>query len=352
MQFLRSGRIAAPEIDGVDWAGDTLRLGSLRGRVVLLDFFSYGDPSSVLTLGRIRALGDHYREAGLAVIGLHVPAYAFERRAEDARREIWRLGIPHPVALDSEFRLFRQYGLGNLPARVLVDAQGMLRGWTQGPGQFEPLEGAIRTLLRESSPRELPPRHEPEDDLPRPGTLRWRPTPEIRFGELGTGFGPLETAPPGEGEAEAEASVGAGSPGTGATRTFEMPELRAEGRSYLEGEWSVDREGIVSAAEETGLAVVYEGSAVHAVVSLDADSPGAVLAVTLDGRAVDPELAGADMDVNEVESRSEVAVNRGRVYELISSPEFGVHNLDVRVRGRGTIFHLLSFGTRDVPEAS
>jgi len=350
LQFLRSGRIPAPEIDGVDWAGDSLALASLRGRVVLLDFFSYGDPGSVLTLRRVRALGDHYREAGLAVVGLHVPAYGFERRPEDARREIWRLGVPHPVALDSEFRLFHQYGLGDLPARVLVDGQGMLRGWTQGPGQFEALEGAVRTLLRETSPQELPARLEPEDDLPRPGALRWRPTPEIRFGELGVGFGPPEA----DGAPEEAAAPGATAPPARgpARRAFEMPELRAEGRPYLEGEWALEREGIVSAADDAGLAVVYEGASVYAVVSPGPDDEGSVLEITLDGRTVDPEVAGADMDVVEAGSRSEVAVPRGRVYELIASPEFGVHNLDVRIHGRGTTVHLLSFGTRDVPEAS
>jgi Thioredoxin like C-terminal domain len=340
LQFLRSGRIPAPEIDGVDWAGDVLHLGTLRGRVVLLDFFSYGDPGSVLTLERVRALGEHYREAGLAVAGLHVPAYAFERRAEDARREIWRLGIPHPVALDADFRMFHRYGLEDLPARVLVDAGGMLRGWTQGSDEFEALEGAVRTLLREVN-ADLPPRHETEDSLPRPGALRWRPTPEIRFGERGVGFGPPE-------------DEGRGGPGdAGASpRTFDMPELRAEGRAYLDGAWSLGAEGIASAGEEAGLAVVYEGSTVHAVVSPAPGTVGSVLDVTLDGHAVDPELAGADMDVAEARSRSEVAVPRGRVYELISSPEFGVHNLDLRIRGSGTTVHLLSFGTRDVPEAS
>ncbi|MBZ0270375.1 redoxin domain-containing protein, partial [bacterium] len=121
MHFLRAGRVPAPEIDAADWAGDALPLGPLRGRVVLLDFFSYADPGSVLTLDRIRGLGEHYRESGLVVLGLHVPAYAFERVPEDARREIWRLGIPHPVALDRDFGVFRRYGLANLPARVLVD---------------------------------------------------------------------------------------------------------------------------------------------------------------------------------------------------------------------------------------
>lgn len=354
MHFLRAGRVAAPEIDAADWAGDAVPLGPLRGRVVLLDFFSYGDPSGVLTLGRIRGLGEHYREAGLVVLGLHVPAYGFERVPADARREIWRLGIPHPVALDRDFGVFRRYGLANLPARVLVDAAGMLRGWTEGPGQFEALELAIRTLLREAAPdRELPPRHEPADDLPRPGALRWLATREIRFGEHGVGFGPPEGAGEGEKAGAAPAGKAARAAEAGGTRDFEMPELRAEGRAYLDGRWTLGPEGITSADDDGGVAVVFEGSAVHAVLSPaeGEDGDGAIVSVTMDGRGVDPEVAGADVE-NRDDGTSEVAVTRGRVYELVAGADFAVHNLDLRVRGRGCTLHLLTFGTREVPEAS
>jgi len=346
LHFLRAGRVPAPEIDAADWAGDALPLGPLRGRVVLLDFFSYGDPTAVLTLDRIRRLGEHYREAGLVVLGLHVPAYGFERVPADARREIWRLGIPHPVALDRDFGVFRRYGLANLPARVLVDAAGMLRGWTEGPGQFEALELAIRTLLREANPdREPPPRHEPADDLPRPGALRWLATREIRFGEHGVGFGPPQV--------EDEGTAATGGTTGGGTRAFEMPELRAEGRAYLDGRWTLGPEGITCADDEGGVAVVFEGSAVHAVLSPGEgdDGEGALVSVTVDGRGVDPEVAGADVEIRD-DGTSEVAVARGRVYELVTGADFAVHNLDLRVRGRGCALHLLTFGTREVPEAS
>lgn len=351
----------APEIDPGDWAGDSLLLGALRGKVVLLDFFSYGDPGSTLSLSRVQGLADHYRPAGLAVVGVHVPAYEFERRGEDARREIWRLGIPHPVALDSDFGIFRAYGLQNLPARVLIDSQGMVRGWTEGQREFEALEGAIRSLLRERDPApSLPSRHEADDELPRAGQLRWLPTPEIRFGHRGVGFGvpapvdPEATEPREAGTAAAPDAPGAPNapPAAADTQTFEMPELRAEGRPYLEGRWSVGQDRIVCEDDEGGLAVVFEGASVRAVLAPGDDSDGTVVTVSLDGQTIDPEVAGIDLDLVDDPDRSEVAVSRGRVYELISSGEFGIHNLDLRFRGRGVAVHLLAFGTVHVPEAS
>jgi len=121
MRFLRQQRLRAPEIEPVGWAGDALFLGELKSRIVLLDFFSFGDPEGVRALGRIRRLGDHYRDVGLTVLGIHVPAYEFERPLEPARQEIWRLGIPYPVALDHAFDVYRAYDNRDLPARWLVD---------------------------------------------------------------------------------------------------------------------------------------------------------------------------------------------------------------------------------------
>lgn len=394
MRFLRQGRLSAPEIDSVDWAGDASLLAPLRGRVVLLDFFSYADPEGVRSLQRVRDLGDHYREAGLAIVGIHVPAYEFERSPEDARREIWRLGVPYPVALDQDFRLFRAYALDDLPTRVLVDMTGMIRGWAPGEGSYEAMEHAVRTLLTEvDSDRKLPPLYEPEDDLPRDGTLCFLPTPEIRFGARGVGFGPpdgesADGEPPNGGSGDAgppeDANGGAGdadppeeangssdpagqgspgqsSAGRGAAdgdadestrRDFEMPELRAEGRAYLDGQWELRSNGITLHSEDGGVAVVYEGASVSALVSLGDAQESAEIEITLDGEPVPAELAGADLNLNDESGRSGVSVGCGRIYELISCPEVSVHNLDLRVRGRSTSLHLLSFGTRDVPPAS
>ncbi|MBZ0270247.1 hypothetical protein K8I85_19005, partial [bacterium] len=178
-----------------------------------------------------------------------------------------------------------------------------------------------------------------------PGALRYLATREVRFGELGVGFGPPEAVgAEGEGEEPPAAE-------TGGTRSFEMPELRAEGRAYLQGRWTLVPEGIACDDEEGGIAIVFEGSSVHAVVSPGEGEDGALVSVTVDGSGVDPDIAGADVEVRD-DGASEVAVNRGRVYELVTGADFAVHNLDLRVRGRGATLHLLTFGTREVPEAS
>ncbi|MFN8178447.1 MAG: redoxin domain-containing protein [bacterium] len=333
MYLLKRGSTRAPAIRPVDWAGETDAVPDPRGRTLLLDFFSYGDPAGVLALPRLAELAERYRAAGLSVVGVHVPAYDFERPLDVARREIWRLGVPYPVALDHGFEIFRAYGLRDLPARVLVDGAGFVRGWEQGGGELDLLEPALRTLLAEgATARPIPPPLTSTQD--RTGGLRWRPTGEIRFGTRAVGFGPPDAREGVEGD----------------EREFpELPELRAEGVAYLEGKWVLGRDRVVTTGDSCGLAVVFEGVSVAAVLSLpDPESEPMEAALSLDGVPPDAETKGGDVELSE--SGAALTIDRGGVYELICSREFGIHNLDLRIRGSGVAVHLLHFGTMDVPE--
>lgn len=341
MFLLKRGRSRAPGIVPVDWAGDTEDLPGSGGRTLLLDFFSFGDPTGLSALGHLRELAERYRRAGLSVVGVHVPAYEFERPVAAARREIWRLGIPYPVALDHGFETFRAYGLNDLPARVLVDGAGFIRAWDQGPGDMQLLERALRQVLAESGegggnvtlPKPLGP---PPGAVGR-GRLRWRPTPEIRLGSRASGFGPPEAEPAAE---------------DGAARDFpEPPELRAEGVVHPRGRWILGKERIVSDGEDCRLSVVFEGSSASVVLSPADPAADAVrVDVTLDGEPPGDRLAGGDVGPDEDGTGACLTIDRGGLYELVSGPEFGLHHLDLRFRGRGAAVHLLHFGTTDVPD--
>lgn len=334
MYLLKRGTTRAPEIRPIDWAGETDDVPHPRGRTLLLDFFSFGDPAGVGALPRLHELAEHYRASGLTIVGVHIPSYDFERPVDVARREIWRLGISYPVALDHGFEVFRAYGLNDLPARVLVDGAGFVRGWEQGPTAADFLERALRTLLTETAPeKRLPPPLGEGANRPHSG-VRWRPSGEIRFGTRAAGFGPPDARE--------------GKPGD--AREFpELPELRAEGVAYLEGRWTLGKDRVVSDAEACGLAAVFEGASVAAVLSIPEASREPVDAtLTLDGEPPDPQIAGADLELSD--SGATLTVDRGGVYELISSQDFGIHNLDLRIRGSGVAVHLLHFGTTSVPD--
>jgi hypothetical protein len=272
-------------------------------------------------------------------VDIHVPTYDFERPIEAARREIWRLGIPYPVALGHGREVFRAYGLGDLPARVLVDRDGFVRGFQQGAADLGLLERALRSLLADrAGDPELPPPLAEDDGPPGPGRLRWRPTPEIRFGTRGVGFGPPDARESAD----------------GTVREFpEPPELRAEGVAYPRGRWRLGRERIVADAEDAGLSVVYEGASVSAVLSApDARGEGVEALLAVDGYAPPAEAQGADVARSASGDDASLVVDRGGLYELISARDFGIHHLDLRIRGPGVAVHLLHFGTTDVPDVA
>ena len=145
----------APEIQGTQrWfntpGGRALTLRSLRGRVVLLDFWTYSCINCIRTLPALRAWDGRYRRDGLTIIGMHAPEFPFERDAANVERAIARNGLRYPVAQDNDFATWRAYGNQYWPAKYLIDARGRVRYAHFGEGDYDVTEHAIRTLLAEA----------------------------------------------------------------------------------------------------------------------------------------------------------------------------------------------------------
>jgi cytochrome c biogenesis protein CcdA/thiol-disulfide isomerase/thioredoxin len=145
----------APEIQGTQrWfntAGDRpLTLRSLRGRVVLIDFWTYSCINCIRTLPALRAWDGRYRHDGLTIIGMHAPEFPFERDAGNVERAIARNHLRYAVAQDNDFANWRAYGNQYWPAKYLIDARGRVRYVHFGEGGYGKTERAIRTLLAEA----------------------------------------------------------------------------------------------------------------------------------------------------------------------------------------------------------
>jgi cytochrome c biogenesis protein CcdA/thiol-disulfide isomerase/thioredoxin len=145
----------APEIHGTQrwWgtAGDRpLTLRSLRGRVVLIDFWTYSCINCIRTLPALRAWDSRYRRDGLTIIGMHAPEFPFERDAGNVERAIARNHLRYAVAQDNDFANWRSYGNQYWPAKYLIDARGRVRYVHFGEGEYGKTERAIRALLAEA----------------------------------------------------------------------------------------------------------------------------------------------------------------------------------------------------------
>lgn len=140
----------APELAAGDWINsEPLKLHDLRGRVVLVEFWTFGCFNCRNTLPHIKDWDNRYREKGLTVIGVHSPEFAEERIPENLRRQVLSLGIRYPVVSDNDYRTWNAYNVEAWPTIFLLDKQGRIRWMRVGEGDYDEAERLIQTLLAE-----------------------------------------------------------------------------------------------------------------------------------------------------------------------------------------------------------
>jgi thiol-disulfide isomerase/thioredoxin len=149
-----TGQGAAPvrSLEGADgWINSApLTADGLRGKVVLVDFWTYSCINCLRTLPYVKAWAKKYGAAGLVVVGVHTPEFEFEQQAANVRRAVDELGIAYPVALDSRYAIWRAFGNRGWPALYFIDAQGRLRHRQYGEGNYASAERLIQQLLKEA----------------------------------------------------------------------------------------------------------------------------------------------------------------------------------------------------------
>ena len=142
--------IPAPDLDGAaDWlnVAEPISMAHLRGKVVLLDFWTYGCVNCMHVLRDLKTLEERFRDE-LVVIGIHSPKFPNERSSDNLKRILVRYEIEHPVANDANRVVWRRYGVQAWPTRVIVDPAGNLVGTAMGEGNLEGFGNAIRSVIR------------------------------------------------------------------------------------------------------------------------------------------------------------------------------------------------------------
>ena len=144
----------APEFSGIDnWFNSSpLTMAQLRGKVVLIDFWTYGCSNCVNTLPHVKRWNALYKDQGLVVVGVHTPEFAFERETDNLRKAIARWGIEYPVAQDNGFRTWTAWRNEYWPAVYLVDREGKVVFRHVGEGDYARIELQIQQALRNAAP--------------------------------------------------------------------------------------------------------------------------------------------------------------------------------------------------------
>lgn len=147
---------AMPSFNGaIQWLNSTpLTAESLRGKVVLVEFWTYSCINCLHTLPYVKAWAEKYSKQGLVVVGVHTPEFPFEGDVGNVKKVISDLGIKHPVVLDNDYAIWRSFRNRYWPAHYFVDARGRIRFHHFGEGAYAESERVIQQLLREANTKD------------------------------------------------------------------------------------------------------------------------------------------------------------------------------------------------------
>ncbi len=288
---------------------------SLRGRVVLVDFWTYTCINCLRTLPYIKAWDDRYRADGLTIVGVHTPEFAFEKLASNVQRAIKSEGLRYPVVQDNDFGTWNAFTNQGWPSKFLIDATGKVRYAHLGEGDYKETEVAIRTLLAEAGKRKLGTAAKPEGKVESVGA---QATPETYLGSArAQGFSPVGPAN--------------GTRDYTAARGDELPQSVFS----LGGRWRVDDES-ARAVRGASITAHVVGTAVYLVLSSEGDRARHVQ-VRLDGKPISTRDAGADV------RDGVVTVRRQRLYSLVKLSSLEDHVLTLRL-DPGVSAYAFTFG--------
>ncbi|RQQ00887.1 cytochrome c biogenesis protein DipZ [Burkholderia stagnalis] len=317
-----------PSLDGaVQWLNSPpLTTAALRGKVVLVDFWTYSCINCLRTLPYINAWARKYAPYGLVVIGVHAPEFAFERDIGNVRKAVHDLGIGYPVAIDNNYAIWRAFGNEYWPAHYFVDAQGRIRRHHFGEGEYAESERAIQALLAEAGHPEALNVPVGLAGAPAQGAQAAADSAAVRSPETYVGY------------ARAEDFSSPGGVVRDAAHRYDAPARPGLNDWGLAGTWQVGAEHAALAAPSGRIVYRFHARDLHLVLGPDANGRPVRFRVTLDGAA--PGAAhGADVD-----AQGYGTVTGQRLYQLvrqagpIADRTFSIEFLDAGVRAYAFTF--------------
>ncbi|MET4569879.1 cytochrome c biogenesis protein DipZ [Rhodanobacter soli] len=268
---------------------------SLRGKVVLVDFWTYSCINCIRALPYVRGWADKYKDHGLVVIGVHAPEFAFEKDPANVAKAIKDLGVDYPVALDNDYAIWKGFNNEYWPAHYFIDAQGQIRHHHFGEGEYRESEDVIRQLLADAGQKNLPGGYVSDDH---------------RGVEAAASNDPTRSPETYVGYARAMNFVG-GRVARDDARDYHAPASLAADQWSLDGRWTVHDEN--AQLEQAGGTIVYRfrGRDLHLVLGPASGGKPIRYRVTIDGK---PPGADHGMDTD---ADGNGTVTSQRLYQLV-----------------------------------
>ncbi len=301
---------------------------ALRGKVVLVDFWTYSCINCLRALPYVKRWYETYKNHGLVVIGVHTPEFAFERDAENVRRAVGELGIEYPVAIDDDYAIWRGFANQYWPAHYFIDASGAIRAHHFGEGDYAGSERIIRELLTQAGFKDLP----PAGAAPEATGIEAAPDMQhVQSGETYIGY---------------RRADGFRSPGGFADdrpKSYTLPASLELNQWGLLGRWTDDAEKAVLDAAPGTIEFRFFARDLHLVLGPSGEKPGertpVRFRVRLDGEAPGPNH-GVDTD-----AEGNGVIREQRLYQLIrQSGSVAAHTFSIEFLDGGAQAYSFTFG--------
>ncbi len=314
-----------PPLSGaVQWLNSPpLTTEGLRGKVVLIDFWTYSCINCLRALPYVQAWAKKYKDRGLVVIGVHAPEFAFERNIANVEKAVRQLKIDYPVAIDNDYAIWRAFENQYWPAHYFIDAKGRVRHHHFGEGEYEQSEFVIRQLLTEAN-RSLP--DEKTVSVQATGAMAASDADKVDSPETYIGFD------------RAENFISPGGALQNASRRYDTPTPKLN-QWGLTGNWTVAAQNATLDGDQGGIVYRFHARDLHLVLGPPDSGKPVRFRVRIDG-AAPGENHGVD-----VAPDGSGTVTEQRLYQLVrETGAIADHTFEIEFLDPGVQAFAFTFG--------
>jgi thiol-disulfide isomerase/thioredoxin len=318
----------APEFTGITSYINTnaTKLSDLKGKVVLVDFWTYSCINCIRTLPYLVDWNQKYSDKGLVIVGVHSPEFEFEKNIDNVKQAVTRFGIEYPVLLDNDHGTWNAFQNSYWPRKYLVDSDGYIRYDHIGEGGYVETENAIKNLLSErSNQQSIEISNINQTKLTVPGAqsvdFNQIKTPELYFGyqyataQLGNieGFNPDRTV------------------------NYTIPTSNLKSNViYLQGLWKNNPDSMELVGPDGKIILSYSSKSVNIVAGGKGE-----ITVKEDGKntQTDNPFKGNDLD-----TEGKLNIDGQRLYNIAEHADYGSHQIEIKAKGSGFKLYTFTFG--------
>jgi cytochrome c biogenesis protein CcdA/thiol-disulfide isomerase/thioredoxin len=314
-----------PSLDGAQqWLNsDPLTMEGLKGKVVLIDFWTYSCINCLRAIPYVRAWAEKYRDHGLVVVGVHAPEFAFERNVDNVKKAIATLGIRYPVAIDNDYKIWRAFNNEYWPAHYFIDANGKVRHHHFGEGDYPESERVIQKLLVDAGNKDVP---TDIANVNASGAEAAADSPDVKSPETYIGYD------------RGDRFVSPGGVVQDTSHTYAAGEPRLNDWS-LTGKWTIANERAQLDEQDGSIVYRFHARDLHLVLGPSAEGENIRFRITIDGQ---PPGGSHGMDTD---ADGNGVVTTQRLYQLVRTEgSVADHTFEIRFLDPGVQAYAFTFG--------